>query len=76
MIIYLQQPGKLGLPVRDVTRFLVRQRLYDFPQGGERQVDALALRERRPGVVRNAWKVQVVTKFTSSFLRKWRVTKQ
>ena len=56
IIIYLQQPCKLGLSVGDVSGFLVRQRLYDFPQGGERQVDALALGERRPRVVGDACK--------------------
>ena len=48
---HLQQPGELGLPVGDVSRLLVRQRLDDLAQRGERQVDALALRERSPGVV-------------------------
>ena len=45
---HLQEPGELGLPVGHVSRLLVRQRLYDFPQGGEREVDALALGERSP----------------------------
>ena len=44
-----------------MSRFLVRQRLYDFPQGRERKVNALALGERRARVVGDAWKKRCYT---------------
>ena len=50
LLTNLEQPGQLGLPVRDVARLVRGEGLDDLAQAGEGQVDALALGEGVPRV--------------------------